>query len=55
MQLTQYFEMLQANFMQQTNVTKNWVVPRLYKFYFQLLAAKEEKSTICEHDIFVFI
>ena len=55
MQISHYFEMIQANFMQQCNVTKNWAVPRYFKFYFQLLAQQAEKSTICEHDIFVFI
>ena len=49
-----YFDMLQANFFQQCNVTTKWVVPRMYKFYFQLLTASD-KSFLCEHDIFVFI
>ena len=49
-----FFECLQANLMQQVSVTKNWVVPRYFKFYFQLLN-QGDKNFICEHDVFVFI
>lgn len=35
-------------------MTKNWVIPRYLKLYYQLINSGE-KSYICEHDIFVFI
>ena len=54
MPIAGYFDMIHSNLMQQCTVTKNWSVPRLYKFYFQLLM-QGDKSTICEHDIFCFI
>ena len=38
MQFSQYNECLHANFLQSCNVVKNWVVPRYFKLYFQLLA-----------------
>ena len=55
MPLMGYFDMIQANLFQQCSVTKNWVVPRLFKFYFQLISQSIDKSTICEHDLFVFV
>ena len=34
MQFPHYNECLQANFLQQVNVTKDWLVPRYFKLYF---------------------
>ena len=49
-----YMQMIQDNFLASCTAQKNWVVPRLYKFYFQLLMSGD-KFNLCEHDIFVFI
>lgn len=48
-----YFESIQANFLAPCTVSKNLVVPRYFKFLFQLII-QGEKSYICEHDLFVF-
>ena len=55
MTIGNYFDMLQDNFLQKCSVSgTRWLVPRLFKFYFQLLN-QGDKNYICEHDIFVMI
>jgi len=54
MQINGYMESIQANLLAQCTVAKNWMVPRYFKFLFQLII-QGEKSYICEHDLFVFI
>ena len=39
---------------QQCTVAKGWIVPRFFKFFFQLMNYGD-KSYICEHDLFVFL
>jgi len=54
MQINGYMESIQANLLAQCTVAKKWMVPRYFKFLFQLII-QGEKSYICEHDLFVFI
>ena len=46
-------ESIQANFLAQCNAGKNLVVPRYFRFMFQLII-QGDKNYICEHDLFVF-
>lgn len=41
--------------MQQCTIIKGWTIPRYFKLYFQLINQGENKSYICEHDLFVFM
>ena len=54
MNISNYVDMLQANFLSQTTVQKGFVVPIYFRLMFNLLD-QGNKGYICEHDLFNLI